>query len=126
MGMHLVVSFDWPETEEINTVNMDRPHLVILGAGASRATFPMGDGNGKELPLMQDFVEVLGLKHLLEENGVDKPYDDFEAMFSIISENKAHGSLRTELEKRISYYFEELRIPSHPTIYDHLILCLRP
>jgi len=35
-------------------------HTFILGAGASRAAFPNGDKFGRALPLMCDFVDVLG------------------------------------------------------------------
>jgi hypothetical protein len=42
------------------------PHVYILGAGASVAAFPNGERNGKKLPLMSNFVEVVGLKHVLE------------------------------------------------------------
>ena len=41
--------------DEQNNVFVERPHLVVLGAGASRAAFPDGDKNGKRLPLMADF-----------------------------------------------------------------------
>jgi hypothetical protein len=41
-----------------------RPHVVILGAGASLAAFPNGDRNGRRLPLMKDFVDVVALRGL--------------------------------------------------------------
>ncbi len=31
--------------QEVNQVSMNRPHVVVLGAGASRATCPDGDNN---------------------------------------------------------------------------------
>ncbi len=49
----------------------NRPHVVLLGAGASRAAFPKGDANGLRLPLMSDFVEtVSGLADYLRANGI--------------------------------------------------------
>ena len=33
--------------QEINQIEVGKPHLVILGAGASYAAFPNGDKNGK-------------------------------------------------------------------------------
>ena len=36
-------------------------HVVILGAGASKASFPDGDSNGYKLPLMNDFAKKKGL-----------------------------------------------------------------
>ena len=35
------------------------PHVVILGAGASRAAFPYGERNGIVPPLMKDFVFMI-------------------------------------------------------------------
>ncbi len=60
-GSHTVT-----KSEEIGQVNVSRPHIVILGAGASRATCLSGDANGKQLPVMEDLVEVVGLQDLLE------------------------------------------------------------
>ena len=56
--------------EEIDEVSMFRPHVVVLGAGASRAACPAGDSNGKLLPLMADFVDVLGLAPLIQSWGL--------------------------------------------------------
>jgi len=52
---------DFSRAEEIAQVKVQRPHVVILGAGASLASLPNGDKNGKSLPLMNNFVETLGL-----------------------------------------------------------------
>ena len=57
------------------------PHIVLLGAGASRAAFPSGDANGRKLPLMADFVESLGLLGVLERHGFHDPGPAFEAFF---------------------------------------------
>ncbi len=45
----------------INEPRKLRPHIVILGAGASVATFPNGDANGNIIPLMNNLIELLGL-----------------------------------------------------------------
>lgn len=52
--------------QEINQIEVGKPHVVILGAGASYAAFPNGDKNGKKLPLMNNFVETLGIEELIE------------------------------------------------------------
>ncbi len=56
--------------ELVKDTRMGKPHVLILGAGASRAAFPKGDRNGKSLPLMDDFVETVGLNSILEEQGI--------------------------------------------------------
>jgi len=52
--------------QEINQIEVGKPHVVILGAGASYAAFPNGDKNRKKLPLMNNFVETLGIEELIE------------------------------------------------------------
>ena len=45
MGTNYEVSIE----QEINQVGMKQPHVVVLGAGASIATCPNDDKNGKKL-----------------------------------------------------------------------------
>ena len=97
--------------------------MVILGAGASRATCPHGDKNGKTLPLMMDLVDCLDLKSKLKEWNVN-PNQNFEDIFSNLYEKKEFEKTR-ELENHISTYLKKLRLPERPTIYDHLVLSLR-
>lgn len=109
--------------DEIAEVSMFRPHVVLLGAGASRATCPNGDANGKLLPLMADFANVLGLNPLFEKMRVD-PHQNFEELFSELYEQKRDGDIEV-LQDMIETYFGQLEIPLAPTIYDHLLLSLR-
>ncbi len=44
-----------------------KPHVVLLGAGASRAAFPTGDVSGKRLPVMDDLVQTIGIAPLFEK-----------------------------------------------------------
>ena len=68
------------EKEIANTSMGGHPHVVILGAGASLAAFPNGDKNGRQLPLMNNLVEVVGLRSLLDSWDIDHGETDFEAM----------------------------------------------
>ncbi len=101
-----------------------RPHLVILGAGASRAAFPNGDRNGRRLPLMLDFTETLGLDSVLQAHGVTEKIADFELLYSQLAGNCRHDGLRARLEAAVEDYFWSLRLPDEPTLYDYLLLCL--
>ncbi len=101
----------------------DRPHVVILGAGASRAACPNGDVNGKKLPLMNDLVDCLNLKQKLEEWEIDST-QNFEDIFSKLFEQNEHEKT-DELQKIIHNYFNSLKLPDEPTLYDHLVLALR-
>ena len=48
-----------------------RPHVVLLGAGASLDAFPEGDASGYRLPLMHNLVDVVGLEPLIETATVE-------------------------------------------------------
>ncbi len=100
-----------------------RPHLVILGAGASVQAFPKGDKNGKILPTMDNIIDVVGLGELKEFFKNDNK--NFEAVYSDIYDNPKYKEIVTSVEKKVRDYFSSLELPDHPTLYDHLILSLR-
>jgi hypothetical protein len=110
---------------EIRQIKTNRPHVVLLGAGASQAAFPEGDANGRRVPVMNDLIEVLGLRDLLRPEGVLFEGRNFEDVYAHIHAHEELRSLRDTLESRIYSYFASLRIPEEPTIYDYLVLCLR-
>jgi hypothetical protein len=102
-----------------------RPHVVLLGAGASLAAFPTGDANARRLPLMSDFAAVVGLSDLLSECGFD-PHENFEQTYSRLVAGSQHQSQQRALEQKIHDYFAALALPSSATHYDRLLLSLRP
>jgi hypothetical protein len=110
---------------EISDVRAVRPHLVILGAGASRAALPRGDATGRRLPLMIDLVETIGLESLLARFGIDWTGRNFEDVYAELANDTSTESQREELESAIYQYFASLALPNVPTIYDQLILSLR-
>ena len=112
--------------EPILPPNFGGHHVVILGAGASRAVCPNGDKNGHILPLMADIVDVVGLAGLFEEYGVMCGNADFETLYSRLVTGGKQPELVARLERAISDYFVGLELPDHPTLYDHLVLSLRP
>jgi hypothetical protein len=116
---------DFSREEEIAQVKVQRPHVVILGAGASLASVPNGDKNGTELPLMNNFVEVLKLSAMLHNAGVHFEDENFEDVYDRLYRDNKHSTIRRELEGRIYDYFNSLELPETPTIYDHLVLSLR-
>ena len=113
-----------PQTE-LSKLIVDRPHVVLLGAGASRAAFPEGDRNGVKLPLMCDLVEMLGLDQIFEGAGIDYAGRNFEEVYSDLCKHGEHKQTREKVEKRIQDYFGSMELPDAPTIYDHLVLSLR-
>lgn len=108
--------------QEVERVFIKRPHVVLLGAGASRATTLKGDKNKKILPLMQDIIQVIGLGDLIPE---DLDTENFELVYDSLFHRKDKRKNLGELEKRVRDYFSSIQIPDEPTIYDHLVLSLR-
>jgi hypothetical protein len=113
------------EEEEIKKVDFGRPHCFLLGAGASLAAFPNGERNGKKLPVMANFIEVLELEPILNKAGYSPPYGNFEEIYAELSSRPEHNEIVAELENQIYQYFEGMELPDEPTLYDHLILSLR-
>jgi hypothetical protein len=111
--------------EEIQQIRMRRRHLVILGAGASRAAFPKGERNGNRLPLMADFANIVPVQEVFGELDIPLKGRNFESAYSEIASNPALTSHRERLEGIIYDYFAALELPDRPTIYDYLLLSLR-
>lgn len=104
-------------------VKMGKPHVVVLGAGASRAACPNGDKHQKTLPLMSDFINVVGLKSQIKDLDVD-PGINFEDVYSDLYERGEEEKI-VQIENAVKSYFNQLELPDKPTIYDHLVLSLR-
>jgi hypothetical protein len=100
------------------------PHVVILGAGASKAAFPHGDPTGKAVPVMQQLVDCLDLRATLEGAGFVDP-TDFESIYDELVATDSNTALVSEIENRVRSYFESMELPSEATLYDRLILSLR-
>lgn len=103
-----------------------RPHVVLLGAGASLDAFPEGDAFGRRLPLMHNLADVVGLEPLIKATVLELDNEkNFEVMYSKLAANSKYENLMKAIEKRIDVYFSSLKIPKEPTKYDFLLLSLR-
>ena len=103
-----------------------RPHVVLLGAGASLAAFPNGDRFGRKLPLMKDLVEVANIEALIEQTGEKiNEENDFEAIYSRIASNPKYFAIKEKIEAKVREYFTSLEITNSTTLYDRLLLSLR-
>jgi len=111
--------------DEINQIEMKRPHVVILGAGASRAAFPNGDNQGRKIPLMNDLVETVKLGPFIEKVCPDYKNKNFEDIYSMLSTDEKNERLKIFMEKKLYDYFSNLEYSYKPGIYDHLVLSLR-
>lgn len=118
-------SSEFTVEKEIQKTDMNRPHVVILGAGASLAAFQNGDKSGRRLPVMKDFVEILGLENFLVQNGIQPPFDDFEGIYSGIASDPNKTGICKKIEEVVYDYFAGMTLSDCPTVYDHLVLSLR-
>ena len=100
------------------------PHVVILGAGASKAACLYGDKNHNPIPLMNDLTQLLGLEAAYKKHGFKTTSDNFEETYQEICD-AGKNTLRNEVEKNIWKYFSKLELPEELTLYDILVLSLR-
>lgn len=100
------------------------PHVVILGAGASIASYLHSGKVGKHLPDMKNLIDILELRREIDHAGF-QPVADFESFYDDLVTTGGNPQLKTTIEDRVRDYFSGLRLPSHPTIYDYLVLSLR-
>ncbi len=113
--------------EGIETVYEAPSHVVILGAGASVAsTVHNPEPTGKKLPSMDNFIEVVGLAEILDSTDGDCHAGNFEEIYSCLSTKDPNSRTIREIGQRVFDYFSDLRLPDTPTIYDYLLLALRP
>jgi hypothetical protein len=109
----------------IDKVNKAQLHLVILGAGASKACLPNGDANGKNIPLMNDLHNIVEISEFLKANNIEIKDSTFEAFYSDLASKDPMSPILIDLNYRIYNYFDHLCLPDYPTIYDYLLLSLK-
>jgi hypothetical protein len=114
------------DRNKVQLPRIQRPHLFILGAGASYAAFPKGDKKGIRLPLMYNIVDVVGLRPILQKAGISYNNENFETLYSGLVAGGQHPECVAEMESAIFDYFAQMELPDEPTLYDHLVLSLRP
>lgn len=102
-----------------------RPHLIILGAGATKAVIPNGDRYGKKTACMGNFIKELNLDHILEGVKLKGKSNNVEDIYSELFARPNCISVRENLEKAIYDHFKSLKIPEEVTLYDLLLLSLR-
>ncbi len=79
---------------------------------------------------MRDFIDVVGLRSLLETEapGFLERIDDhnFEVIYSALSDVPELHELCRTVKQTVRAYFAGMRLPDTATIYDRLVLALRP
>lgn len=113
------------DIQKLIEVYPQRPHLVILGAGASKDAMPNGDAEGKSLPVMSEFISTLRLTDYIGRiKGVPKT-DNIEVVYSWLANQERLAEERFVVENEIREYFSNITLPETLTKYDLLVLSLR-
>ena len=111
--------------EQMIEIYPQRPHLVILGAGASKDAMPDGDANGKPLPVMSEFISTLNLTDYIGRiEGVPET-NNIEDVYSWLANQERFVEERIVVENEIREYFSNITLPNTLTKYDLLVLSLR-
>jgi hypothetical protein len=113
------------EDNEFERFMKKSPHVVILGAGASVATIPNGDINGKRISVMKGFIDNLEMRELFKNVRLSSTSDNLEDIYSELNERNDCKEILKILEQKIYNYFSQLELPNEVTIYDMLLLSLR-
>ena len=113
------------EEQEISRLMCQRPHLFILGAGATKATIPNGDKYGLQSPVMDDFMKGLNIENLLNGVNLQTKSKNIEEIYSELYERPDCADVVKAIEDRIISHYQHMQIPDVPTLYDFLILSLR-
>ena len=102
-----------------------RPHLFILGAGATKATIPNGDKYGRQSPVMENFMQEIGIDNLLKGVELKTKSQNIEEIYSELATKPEYTDVVTRIEEGIVSHYRQMQIPDTPTLYDYLILSLR-
>lgn len=114
--------------EEFEYYMKNRPHVVILGAGASCAAIPDGDKYGRKISAMSGFIEKLGLEAILSKVDLITESNNLEDIYMELDERGKEEAVceevKNELEVAIREYMNGFELPDKATIYDFLVLSL--
>lgn len=109
----------------IEKVNKNQIHVLLLGAGASKAAMPNGDKNGTLVPLMNELSQISQIKSLIDPKELQSAESNFEAWYSKQVRNDKFNPKLEKLNDEIFNYFAKLKLPEEPTIYDYILLSLK-
>lgn len=109
--------------QEIEAPLLAKPHVVLLGAGATKAALPDGDNNREQVPLLREVAVALKLANRFPTDLRDLAKSDFEAAYSRLVDRDT--TLTAKIDAEVSGYFSRLQLPDAPNLYDVLLLSLR-
>lgn len=110
--------------QEIADTSHGKPHVLLLGAGASFAALPNGDKYGRPVPLLRDMADTLKLVGHFPKDLKDLAVENFEQAYSRLFEGGAKQELGI-INQKVHDYFADLELPDEPNLYDTINLSLR-
>lgn len=110
--------------EEIEDISMEKPHVLLIGAGASKAALPDGDKYGRKIPLLRDIALDLDLNKEFPKELIDLSKVNFEAAYSKLF-NLGYKSNIAKINTQLFEYFSNLQLPEETNLYDVMQLSLR-
>ncbi|WIG58336.1 MAG: hypothetical protein OJF49_001081 [Ktedonobacterales bacterium] len=110
--------------QEIAMILQGKPHILLLGAGASKAALPNGDKHGRAVPLLREVAEDLTLVDIFPDDLKGLAVRDFEAAYSKLFDQRSSDELG-KIDTRIREYFSSFELPDEPNLYDVINLSLR-
>jgi hypothetical protein len=102
------------------------PHVVILGAGASVAAWEAWGRDGPKPLLTRELFQIPGVQEQFSEAGFGSHNDDFESVYSDLAATPRTEQYAAKIQRLVREYFDRLSLPELPTLFDLLILALRP
>lgn len=100
-------------------------HLVIIGAGATCASFPSGDYRGRSIPAMNGFLEKTGILNKFPElTELVTEHPNLEDLYSELSQDPKYQDILERLDLAIREYMASLHCGSPINLYDKLMLSL--
>ena len=75
---------------------------------------------------MDNLVETVGLDDIVQTLPKGMKSRNFEDVYSRLYEINPDSQTIREIESRVLGYFRRMELPSQPTLYDYLVLSLRP
>jgi len=103
-----------PAAEIVDLCMEQRPHVVLLGAGASHAAFSDGDADGRSGPVMNELVSFNGVGELLRQAGLEGIDRNFEELYAELRQAAQYQKTADLVENEVRRFFVEMRLPNWP------------
>lgn len=109
---------------EIEDISMEKPHVLLIGAGASKAALPNGDRHGRKVPLLRELSKDLNLYKEFPSELIGLSKVNFEAAYSKLFKLGNKSSIE-KINTKLFEYFSNLELPEEANLYDVMHLSLR-